>query len=178
MTHALPLTVLAMCEDAFDLNVLTREHRLQSVFFRDFYELKKQLIKYLYLHSYAIEVVQHKQEHPCWTCNGEGCFRCDDTGIHHVSILYSFLFDVRGHKFKWHQPQREVDYEVTLTGPILKPYNAPPAKPYVQMTSRRELLIFLRLWFSLFIRRAPLRLKMNWKTVWDKFFPKTDSYPF
>lgn len=178
MTRTLPLTVLAMCEDAFDLNVLTREHRLQTIFFRDFYELKSQLIKYLYQHNHSIEVVEHKQEYPCWTCNREGCSRCEGTGIHHTAILYAFLFDVRGRKFKWHQPQHRVDYPIKITGPVLKPYDAPSSKPYVQMTPRRELLVFLRLWLSLYLHGCVPSMKMNWKTVWDKFFPKTDPYPF
>jgi hypothetical protein len=147
----LPLSLVSICDDAFALNILTREKRLKLMNYRAFYMLKNELIKYLYQHGYCVEVLEHMQQLECWTCEGEGCARCDDTGIYRTIYLYAFIFRVQGKLFKWHQLQNKCDYAVTLTDATQRPYDAPPSRDIVQMTERSEIWAFLRLWFGLWL---------------------------
>ena len=105
----------------YKLNVFARSIR-RHVIVDQIYDLKGELIQYLYQHGYSYEVKIHSQNRLCYGCNGTGeywtgedCHRCDGTGIYSVTPLYAFRFRVAGHSYAWHKPVKLVDYPVTLT---------------------------------------------------------------
>jgi hypothetical protein len=156
-----PFSLLQMCDDAFALNVLVREKRLKVQSPAMFYRLKDELVKYLYLHGHAVEVLEHVQERICWGCEGEGCNQCGDTGVYSRTRLYAFLFMVDGKPFKWHQVQKLCDYDVEFTDPTEKPYVMPPAKDKVQLSMRQEVWAFFRLWAGLRLRGCNVPKEVN-----------------
>jgi len=128
-------------ECMFHLNVTARSMRRHPIV-DEIYELKNELIKYLYQHGYSYEVKLHSQKRICHSCDGTGvywtgedCWKCDGTGVFAVTQLYAFRFDIAGKRYAWHQLRKLVDYPVTLT-------DAEPG-PFVEPTPKEELALEL-----------------------------------
>ena len=102
-----------MCQDMFVLNNCIRSGYNPRK--EETYAVKELLIKYLYQHGYAIEVLKHIQTNECSTCDGAGCWRCNDTGIYSSWTLYAFTFLVGNRKYKFHSPEDRINYPVELT---------------------------------------------------------------
>ena len=85
------------------------------------YELKNELVKYLYQHGFCTELKLHSQKRMCRSCDGTGdyygqeCDRCDGSGVYAVTPLYAFRFEIEGKRYAWHQLRRLVDFPVALT---------------------------------------------------------------
>ena len=156
-----PLSLSSMCRDAFCLNVIVREKRMKRQSVDGFYRLKNELIRYLYQHGHAVEVLEHIQERECWTCGGNGCPRCNDTGIYAKTKLYAFTFKVGGRRYKWHQVARLVNYPVTVTDPVPAMYNEPVSRGDVEMNERQEFWAVFRLWFGLLVRGCDVPKKIR-----------------
>jgi hypothetical protein len=115
-------SVSAAAEMMFRLNVTARNLRRHPIV-DQIYELKNELIKYLYQHGHCVEVKLHSQKRLCHSCDGTGvhlysgeeCWKCDGTGVFAVTQLYAFRFDIAGRRYAWHQLRKLVDYPVTLT---------------------------------------------------------------
>jgi hypothetical protein len=148
----LPFGLRSMCDDVFVLNVLSRERRLKKIDYRAFYTLKNLLIKYLYEYGYCIEVLEHKRDHECWTCEGEGCFRCGGTGVHHTELLYGFTFYLAGKTYKWHQLQRFCDYAVKLTEITPMPYVSTSEKGFINPSEQKQIWMMARTGIGLWLR--------------------------
>lgn len=141
------------------------------------YELKDELIKYLYQHGYSSEVRLHHQKRNCYSCSGTGvywtgedCWKCDGTGIFAVTRLYAFRFRVNQHSYSWHQLEKLLDYPVTLT-------DSTPG-PFIEGLRRDEAILSLQeawlgccvVWWCLLLhgRLAELLLfesTRNWLTA-------------
>jgi hypothetical protein len=122
----------------YKLNVLARSmghhvsHEDRHPIVDQIYELKDELIKYLYQHGYAIEVRESIQDRLCRACGGTGeywtgaeCHRCWGTGVYAQTKLYAFRFRIDGKPYAWHQLQKLVDYPVKLTDAIQEPFRKP-----------------------------------------------------
>lgn len=128
-------------EYMFRLNVTARSMRRHPIV-DEIYELKNELIKYLYQHGYCVEVKLHTQKRICHSCGGDGiywtgqeCWKCDGTGVFAVTHLYAFRFDIAGRRYAWHQLRKLVDYPITLT-------EAEPGL-FVEPTPKEELTLKL-----------------------------------
>lgn len=107
------------------VNVMARRKAMQEGQKVWFYRLKNLTMKWLYLNGYCIEVKRSVQEFPCWTCDGDGCFRCDGTGVHHRVHLFSFRFRVKDFYIAWHIPEQLADWDVALTESVEEGYREP-----------------------------------------------------
>lgn len=106
----------------YRLNVFARSLGGRHPIIDQIYDLKNELIKYLYQHGYAREVKLHLQKRICHGCDGTGvywsgddCYRCDGTGVYSVTRLYAFRFRIHGRSYAWHQLEKLIDYPVELT---------------------------------------------------------------
>lgn len=104
----------------FDLNryakICERKAEISTI-----YSLKNQFIRLLYDLGKCVSAQKHIQqteEKECWGCEGDGCERCDDTGIYKKAgtiAYYSLAFEIEGKRFAWHQPEDSVLYRIALT---------------------------------------------------------------
>jgi hypothetical protein len=172
------LTLLSVCEDMFQLNVLNRVKRNQYRFIS--YSLKNELVKYLYERGYCIEALLHCQKFECWSCSGTGeywsgetCFKCDGSGVFREVWHYAFRFEVRGRRFSWHQPKTLVDFPVKLTPGLPELYKEPtlPDKEDADLFQRRagkaiwNIAVFL--WLhrcrAINLNEMPVTRETSWK---------------
>lgn len=90
---------------------------------QDIYALKNRFIRLLYEDGKCTSVQRHLHFLPakeCWSCEGFGCDRCNDTGEYLSArkvTNYVFTFEIDGTKFCWHQPKQTINYPVTVTLP-------------------------------------------------------------
>lgn len=115
----------------YRMNVFARNAGRHTIT-EQIYDLKDELIKYLYQHDYAVEVIRHIQNRECRTCGGSGqywtgadCFRCHGTGTFSTTALIAFRFVIEGRRYGWHQLEKLIDYPVTLTAPDIGEYKEP-----------------------------------------------------
>jgi len=97
------------------------------------YQLKNRFVRQLYLLGLCQSASLQRQHMVCWSCGGTGefndwdeCRKCDGTGVYATHTLYKFVFNINGHRYSWHQPERLVDWPVALTTPDKGEYLADP----------------------------------------------------
>lgn len=174
---SLPHTAALM----FRLNVTARNLRRHPIT-DQIYELKNELIKYLYQHGYCAEVKLHSQKRICHACGGTGvrlysledCWKCDGTGIFAVTQLYAFRFDIAGKRYAWHQLRKLVDYPVVLTDAELGPFVEPTLKDEMVLKLDEAWLTCCAVWWFLLFRgikaelllfkTTRLRIVWGWRT--------------
>jgi hypothetical protein len=131
-----PLSLISACDNAWALNVYSRDRALTRDQSEQFYELKNKLVEYLYRRGYCYDARLHIQKQECWDCEGTGtdpdwggdCEKCRGTGVYRESRLYAFAFRIGRRTFKWHQPADLVTWPVTLTEAEPGEYTDPPAR--------------------------------------------------
>ena len=105
----------------FDLNRYCKHSTCKNDNRREIYGLKNTFIKLLYQSGKCDSVQRHIQTHEakqCWSCEGFGCDRCDNTGEYSAafnSVFLVFSFNIEGVRFTWHQPESSLDYPVKVT---------------------------------------------------------------
>lgn len=94
----------------------------------EIYELKNDLVRLLYARGFCADAYRHVKRLPareCWRCDGSGagwdgdpCPRCNGTGVYGTScdrVSIVFRFEIDGHRYTWHQPEKLVNFTFTLT---------------------------------------------------------------
>jgi hypothetical protein len=98
------------CAALFSLNRFAK-HGACSMRQREIiYQLKNEMVELLYSFAvYRKACWLHLVKCECWGCGGNGCGRCDGTGVHHTLEFVAFRFEVGGKAYCWHQPRYLVD---------------------------------------------------------------------
>ena len=148
-----------LCADAFAFNVMARERKLAKWQAEMFYEIKNDLVEYLYKFGYCIDARKHIKKFECWNCDGTGkddwndgcdCISCNGTGIHHQFILYAFAFRVGKRIWKWNQPYEYVTWPVTLTESAEADYAEPQERNIDIIPEDRKKMVF-EMWLCLIL---------------------------
>jgi hypothetical protein len=157
-----PLTLLSVCEDMFQLNILNRTKRNLYPRYLTF-QLKNSLVKHLYETGHCTEALLRVQKFECWSCfgtwehhSGEICFKCGGTGVFREVWHYAFRFEVNGRRFSWHQPKTMVDFPVKLSPGLPEVYTDPelPAKENIELFQRHASLAIWNIAIYLFLHGA------------------------
>lgn len=150
-----PRTIANAANWMYRLNVFARQKGRHAIV-DQVYALKNDLIRYLYQHGYATEVLLHEQKRICYACDGTGehwtggeCFKCDGTGVFSVTGLYAFRFLVDGRVYKWHQLMKYVNYPIALTNPKSSPFVAPPERDDVSLKMEEAWFGCCAVWWTL-----------------------------
>jgi hypothetical protein len=100
-------------EALFNLNRYAKWHSCASAHRDEIYALKNRFVRLLYECGYCTEVQQHTvggelRESACWGCYGDGCERCEGTGVYtamtRLQTYIAFRFQIQGKSYAWHQP--------------------------------------------------------------------------
>lgn len=111
-----PVGTAAFC--TFYLNQYARNSRRSSLKHL-IYNLKKEMVKWLYQNNYCIRVSQSHQTMTCWHTFDynqgieDHCEKCFGTGIYRQHVLYMFTFSVGSFTYIWHQPESLINFDVT-----------------------------------------------------------------
>lgn len=108
------------CDALFNLNRYAKYLRCSPGHKEEIYRLKNRLIQLLFEEGYCQECKEHLVQRPdleCWGCWGEGCERCDYTGLYRSGplVYIAFRFKVGDRFYAWHQPKDSVNWEISLT---------------------------------------------------------------
>lgn len=139
----------AAAEALWNLNRYAKHDRCSKAHRDEIYELKNRLILHLIARGRLIAHGTHKLEKTarnkgeCYQCNGDGCERCDFTGMHILPelVLYYVVlrFSVGDKTYTWHQPQESFEGRIPKDTPLLpdngdwqqereKPINLSPSR--------------------------------------------------
>jgi hypothetical protein len=151
-----------LCELAFALNVMGRNRTLSRWQSQVYYRIKNVLVEYLYRRGKCIEAGVHVQERECWGCFGDGCDRCNGTGVYATTRLYSFAFKIGKRVYRWHQPEQYVTWPVKLTDAKEMPYSEPAPMEIAESGDPSRLAEAL--WYHLALR---LLLELRWRMLKD-----------
>jgi hypothetical protein len=105
-------------EALFSLNRHAKRVRCRKAHREEIYELKSAFIERLCAQGFLSAAGEHSVEQPartCWTCEGDGCERCDDTGnfLPARTLVYAVLqFVIAGRTYIWHQPSDLVSWSI------------------------------------------------------------------
>ena len=103
---------LQACEACFELNKYAKHATCSRAHQTLIYDLKTRFVAKLWREGFctgAIQAETPRHQHTCWECDGEGCYRCNMTGIFRESggkPFWALRFVVDGKTFAWHQPAR------------------------------------------------------------------------
>lgn len=72
---------------------------------RRFYEVKE-----IFLRRYSSSLIEGRiarvERKDCWSCDGDGCERCDGTGIYSERTLYAHYLYIEGTRYSFHSYER------------------------------------------------------------------------
>jgi hypothetical protein len=131
----------AACEAMWALN--------RSRFARVSYGLKSALIKHLYdAERFTDRVERLTRVLPpkvsvCWSCDGGGCYRCDETGDYYLPskevVSYVFAFTINDRKYVWQQPDFAMTWMPKIEATRVDDSSVPPpTRDMVRLSDRRS----------------------------------------
>lgn len=132
-----------VCFSMFNLNRYCKYDSCNIYNREEIYNLKNNLIEYLYRNNYCSKVYLHSKPHDktCYRCKGSGvffemgylddCYDCEGTGNYLGKTklkFFVFSFDINGTVYTWHQPDhlikfdvKKIDYEEEINPTSIEP---------------------------------------------------------